>query len=255
MKCSHIIDEMVWSYSRITTYETCPYRFFLVYILNVEKQRLFFSDYGSFMHSIIEKYLTGVLKKCELDKYYLSEFYNNVKGKAPNISIFKNYFQQGLEYVKNFSFPFSDIVEVEKKVSFDIGDKKFVGIIDAVAKDENGLIVIDNKSRNLKPRNPKKKTTKSEIELNKYLRQLYIYSKAVAQEYNQTPQKLCFNCFRNKSTIVEPFEFEAFEKSQRWALEMIETIRNTEEWMPKLDYFVCNHLCDVCSHCEYKQLL
>ncbi|MGN1156970.1 MAG: PD-(D/E)XK nuclease family protein, partial [Agathobacter sp.] len=63
MNCSHIIDDMVWSYSRITSYETCPYRFFLTYILKLEKKRLFFSDYGSFIHSIIEKYLNGELKK------------------------------------------------------------------------------------------------------------------------------------------------------------------------------------------------
>lgn len=253
MNCSHIIDEMVWSYSRITTYETCPYRFFLTYILKLDKKRLFFSDYGSFIHSIIEKHLTGELKKSELDKYYLSEFQNNVVGRAPNLSIFKNYFQQGLLYMKNFTFPYSNVLEVEKEISFNIKGKPFVGFIDAVAKD-TGIVVVDNKSRDLKQRSTRKKPTKSDEELDKYLRQLYFYCIGILNEYKELPEKLCFNCFRSGTVITEPFVQEKFEDAQNWALEMIDTIRNTTEWTPNVDYFVCNHLCDMCHHCEYNRL-
>lgn len=253
MNCSHIIDEMVWSYSRITTYETCPYRFFLTYILKLDKKRLFFSDYGSFIHSIIEKYLTGELKRKELDRYYLSEFQNNVVGRAPNLSIFKNYFQQGLLYMKNFTFPYDNVLEVEKKINFEIKGKPFVGFIDAVAKD-TGVIVVDNKSRDLKQRSTRKKPTKSDEELDKYLRQLYLYCIGILNEYKELPEKLCFNCFRSGTIITEPFVQEKFEDAQNWALEMIDTIRNTTEWTPNIDYFVCNHLCDMCHHCEYNRL-
>lgn len=253
MNCSHIIDEMVWSYSRITTYETCPYKFFLAYILKLDKKPLFFSDYGSFIHSIIEKYLTGGLRRNELDKYYLSEFKNNVIGRAPNLSVFKNYFQQGLSYMKNFAFPYDNVLDIEKKINFEIGGKPFVGFIDAVAND-TGISVVDNKSRNLKKRSARKKPVKSDKELDKYLRQLYLYSLGIVKEYNSLPEELCFNCFRSGTIIKEPFIQEDFEKAQKWALDMIDIIRNTTEWIPNVDYFVCNYLCDMCDHCDYNRL-
>ena len=253
MNCSHIIDEMVWSYSRITTYEACPYRFFLTYILKLDKKRLFFSDYGSFVHKIIEKTLTGKLERDRLEIYYLTEFKNNVIGQTPNHSIFKNYFQQGLSYMRNFSFPYRNVLEVEKKIEFEIKGKPFVGYIDAVAKD-TGIVVADNKSRDLKLRSNRKKATKTDRELGKYLRQLYLYSVGIRNEYKELPTELCFNCFRSGTVIKEPFVEENFESAQDWALDMIDTIRNTTEWVPNVNYFVCNYLCDVCHHCEYSRL-
>lgn len=79
MKYSHIIDEMTWSYSRITAYEDCPYRFYLKYIKKIKGVRHFFSDYGSFMHLIIQKFLTGELKKSELVGYYLTNAYATIE--------------------------------------------------------------------------------------------------------------------------------------------------------------------------------
>lgn len=253
MNCSHIIDEMVWSYSRLTTFETCPYRFFLTYILKLDKKRLFFSDYGSFVHKIIEKYLTGELESDRMEMYYLTEWKNNVFGQAPNSSIFKNYFQQGLQYMRNFSFPYENIVKVEKKIEFKINEKPFVGFIDAVAAD-SGIIIVDNKSRDLKQRSGRKKPTKTDCELDKYLRQLYLYSTDIYNEYQKFPAELCFNCFRSGTVIKEPFVKEKYDDTQDWALDLIDTIRNTDDWVPNVDYFVCNYLCDVCHHCEYNHL-
>lgn len=245
---------MVWSYSRITTYETCPYRFLLTYILKLDRKRLFFSDYGLFMHSIIEKYLNGSLKRNELDKYFLFEFQNNVISKAPNISIFKNYFQQGLSYTKNFYFPYQNISAIESKVEFKVGNKNFVGFIDAVAEDDDGTIIIDNKSRNLKQRSNRKKTTNTDKELDKYLRQLYIYSIAIKQNKGVLPSKLCFNCFRTGTIILEDFSQEKYNETQEWALKTIDAISDEHDWLPNVNYFVCKNLCDVCHHCDYSRL-
>ena len=189
----------------------------------------------------------------ELDRYYLTEFKNNVIGRAPNLSIFKNYFQQGLYYMKNFTFPYNNVLEVEKEINFKIKDKPFVGFIDAVAKD-TGIIVVDNKSRDLKQRSNRKKPIKSDKELDKYLRQLYLYSIGIFDEYKEFPSELCFNCFRTGAIIKEPFNKEKYNEAQDWALKMIDTIRNTTEWVPNIDYFACNYLCDMCHHCDYNRL-
>lgn len=252
MNCSHIISDMTWSYSRLTTYECCPYKFFLTYILKLDKKRLFFSDYGSFMHSIIEMCLNGDLKTKELERYYLSEFKNNVIGHAPNFSIFKNYFQQGLSYVKDFNFPYTDVIEVEKKIDFNLDGINFVGIIDAIVSND-GLIVLDNKSRALKHRSKKAPPTKADEELDRYLRQLYIYSAGIQTLYGEFPKKLGFNCFRNNVQIIENFDENKFNEAKKWAIDLVQDITLTTEWNPNIDYFFCNHLCDVCHHCEYSR--
>ena len=99
MKYSNIISDMVWSYSRITAFESCPYKFFLSYIKHMDKKRMFFSDYGTLMHKIIEMHLNGELSKQQVVPYYLSHFREDIKGFAPTKAIFKTYFEQGLSSI------------------------------------------------------------------------------------------------------------------------------------------------------------
>ena len=253
MNYSHIIDDMCWSYSRITAYEDCPYRFYLRYIQKVSKNRNFFADYGSFLHLIIQKYLTGELKESELVGYYLMRFRTEVVGKAPSQQIFKNYFRQGLEYLKSMKPPEDETIGVEKEVSFRVGDKEFIGYIDRVSKGD-GIEIIDNKSRALKERTKRKKPTKADMELDEYLRQLYIYSIPIKDEYGVYPKNLVFNCFRTQTVIREPFNIDAYEATKQWALNTIDVITKESEWKPNIDWFKCKYLCECSSQCEYFQM-
>lgn len=253
MNYSFIISDMTWSYSRITAYEDCPYRFYLTYIKKTKGVRHFFTDYGSFMHLIIEKFLTGELKKSELVGYYLTNLKRNVIGKAPSQTIFQNYFRQGLAYLSQIEEPDNEVIGVEKKVEFMLDDKNFIGYIDKVSKCD-GIEITDNKSRALKQRSTRKKPTKTDEELDKYLRQLYIYSIAIEKEYGELPKSLIFNCFRTQTTIKEPFDIVAYEDTKKWALNTIDTITKESEWKPNIEWFKCKHLCDVCAECEYFQM-
>ena len=250
MDYSHIIEDMTWSYSRITTFEDCPYCFYLTYIRRIKGEHQFFADFGSFMHLIIQKYLNGELNKTELVNYYLINFRKNVIGKAPSAKIFHNYFSQGANYLRTISRPDGNILGVEKEVSFKIGDNDFVGYIDAIVEND-GITLIDNKSRDLKNRSTRKKPTKSDKELDKYLRQLYIYSIPVENEYGAAPRFLEFNCFRSNTVIREPFNNNEYEKAKQWATEVIDTIKCETEWKPKIEWFKCKYLCDHCSDCDY----
>lgn len=253
MNCSHIVSEMTWSYSRITAYEDCPYRFYLKYIKKTKGIRHFFSDYGSFMHLIIQKFLTGELHNEDLVGYYLTNFRKNVVGKAPTPKIFKNYFQQGIEYLKNIEMPSGEIIGVEKEISFNLNGRDFIGYIDRVSKCD-GIEIVDNKSRALKPRSNRPKPTKTDEELDQYLRQLYIYSIPIEREFGECPKRLIFNCFRTQSNIVEPFNSSAYEQTKQWALDTIDAISKEEDWKPNIEFFKCHNLCDVCNECEYYQM-
>jgi hypothetical protein len=245
---------MRWSYSRITCFEDCKYKWFLKYIKEETPVKKYFSEYGTFMHKIIEMYLTNQLKKNELSEYYILNFKNNVTPKPPNNKISLNYFNQGLDYLDNIEFPHTNILGVEEEVLFKIGDKDFIGYIDVVSNDDE-ICITDNKSRDLKERKGKKKPLKSDLELDDYLRQLYLYSIPVYEKYNKYPKYLEFNCFRTKIFIKEEFNPKTFEDTKIWAINAIQKITNNEEWKPSLDYWKCNHLCDMSENCEYKSLL
>lgn len=244
---------MVWSYSRITAFESCPYKFFLSYIKHMEKKRMFFSDYGTLMHKIIEMHLNGGLSKQQVVPYYLSHFREDIKGFAPTKAIFKTYFEQGLQYLNHMDFPYPTPIGVEKRVDFFIGDKPFTGIIDCIAKQAGSLVILDNKSRDLKPRSLRKKPTKSDGELDSYLRQLYLYSVPIKDLFDTYPDRLEFNCFRTGQLISEPFRQEEFEKTKEWALKTIDTITENEDWSPKIEYWKCRYICDKSGDCCFFQ--
>jgi hypothetical protein len=253
MKYDFIIKDMRWSYSRINAFQECRYAWFLKYIKEVPNKQLFFSNYGKFMHKILEMYFTGLLKKEELSEFYISNFFLSVSGKAPNLNVFNSYFEAGLDYLYNFEFPIKNISSIEKEINFKIGDFDFLGYIDVIA--DNGKIILDHKSKDLKPRSGKKKPLKSDLELDKYLKQLYLYAIATKEIYGEYPQKLIFNCFKLDELISEDFDEGKIEEIKQWILSEIDIITNNDDWKPTLNYWRCNYLCDVCDSCEYKEML
>lgn len=251
MKYSNIISDFTWSYSRINQFEMCPYAFLLNYIKHTPKKPMFFSEYGSFIHKLIEQHLNGKFEKDALAKEYLTRFKAEVIGKAPSRDIFKSYFEQGFSYFSDFSFPYKNPLFVEQRVNFNIDGKPFVGVIDCVAKENDEIILLDNKSRALKPRSNRKKPTKTDGELDRYLRQLYLYSIPIKDIFHVYPTRLEFNCFRTGQLISEPFKMDEFERAKQWASESINTIIENDDWSPKLDFWKCNHICDLSDECEY----
>lgn len=251
MKYSNIIENMTWSYSRINSFFICPHQFYLKYILLSRNQRQFFSDYGTFMHKILEKCLLNELSKEEAIQYYFDNFNTEIKGKAPNKKIASNYFMQGYRYLESINLDINPLA-VEHKVEFKLGGKyNFVGVIDCVGSNmDNSISIIDHKSKALSPRNVRKKDIAKNKELDEYLRQLYLYSVAVIEEYGQ-PKYLEFNCFRTQTWIKEPFKTEDFLRAQEWALNAIQIISNNEDWSPNMEYWKCKYICDQNKNCDY----
>jgi len=294
-KYTPLIDDMVWSYSRVKSFEDCNYRWFLKYIrpkllisqvfnderptrvdidtayirseldkddvgllyeyLGIEQKDMFFASYGTFMHKLIELYLKGEKSQSQLVDMYLQGFKSEVRGRAPNRTVFANYFKSGLQYLRNISPLPYNTVDVEKRVDLTIGGLPFCGYIDLVGEKEGSFYVIDNKSRLLKKRSNRAKPTKSDLELDLYLRQLYLYSLAIEVQYGVLPKALCFNCFRNNLFIEEPFQEQAYAESKAWLLNSIEKIRCEAEFKPSVEFFKCTHICEMQDHCEYYELL
>lgn len=250
-----VIDGMTWSHSRIETYRDCPYRFFLKYFCEYEECPQFYASYGSFVHKLIEKYYKGEIKENDLTMKFLSGFHQSVLGNRPKDSIVKKYIEKGVDYFDNF-LPFDfNPVAVEQKIEFNVGGRDFIGFIDFIGEKDGELYVVDNKSRELKPRSHREKSTAKDRELDEMLGQLYLYSAGINQVYGRFPKALCFNCFRNRTFIEEEFDECVYCKTIEHINETIRDIRNTERFYPQPDFFKCRYICGLNDYCEYFQMM
>jgi len=66
-----ILDGMRWSFSSVNTYNTCPQAFRLGYLDALPKVNNAFSDWGTFMHSLMESYFRGKLEFFELSQEFI----------------------------------------------------------------------------------------------------------------------------------------------------------------------------------------
>lgn len=250
-----LIEDMTWSYSRIGAFEDCPYKFFLRYIKEYKECDRFYASYGSFMHKLIENYYLGFMSKEEMLETFVTGFSTHVKGDRPKGTIVENYIRCGVDYLKSFEpFPY-EMDAVEERIEFEIAGIKMVGVIDFRGHIGDDIYIVDNKSRNLKPRSGKGKPTKNDEELDLMLRQLYLYAAAVKQKYGRYPKALCFNCFKNGEFIVEPFDENACNDAIGWAVKTIEEIKDCDDFHPNLEYFLCTFLCGVSDECEYNEMV
>lgn len=249
-----LIKDMVWSYSRIETYNSCPYSWFLKYIKKYKEKDKFYASYGSFMHRLIERYYKRELTKEDMLEAFLSRFSTDVKGTRPRQSTVQKYIKNGSDYLRNFQ-PFDyKMIDVEKQVNFVIDDIPFIGYIDYLGEKNGEYYIIDNKSRVLKPRSGRIKPTVKDKELDTMLKQLYLYSAAIYQEYGKFPKSLCFNCFRTGIFIEEQFSKEVYSTVIDWAKKKIKEIEEADEFYPNVEFFLCNYICGVSEDCCYYKM-
>lgn len=247
-----LIEGMTWSYSRIKTYEDCPYRWFLKYIRfpHFHGDGLFFAEYGKFLHELIAGYYSGEQNAAQTQLLYLEKFKDRVRGRPPTATVFQNYFSDGARYLRDIRPPPYPILAVEKQLSFHVSQYPFTGFIDFLG-DDSGLVVGDHKSRKFKPRSGRSPPTKGDLELDDYLRQLYLYSVAIESIYGSPPKRLCINAFRSGLMIDEPYREEAKDEACDWAKQKIEEITTKQEFDAAPEYFKCRYLCEMHHLCEY----
>lgn len=250
-----LLEDMTWSYSRVKTFENCPYKFYLRYILGRSPSRAFFAEYGSFVHGLLERYYKGKLKRKDMPSEYLSCFSDEVQSKAMSDKVFQSYFCDGLRYMREFVPVEGGIVKAEGKIEGKIDGIPFVGIVDLTVDDGEELMIVDHKSRAVKPRSGRATPTKSDEELDELFTQLYLYVPLVEKLYGRRPEWLAINSFRTGTLIKERFDEEKFEAAKAWLREGVAKIIATEDFEPEPEYFKCRNLCEMCEHCEYAEYI
>lgn len=247
----------IYSHSRLSCFEQCPYRFKLRYIDKVipEIDKSIEAHLGTCVHDSLE-WLYNIIKKTNnvpsvnrlIDKY-IEAWEKNYK---PEIKIVRNnmkpkdYFNKGVEFLMNYFTkhqPFSDgTIECEKKIMINLDEKgeyKLQGFIDRLVQNiDNGVLEIhDYKTANSLP-------TKEKIEQD---RQLALYSIAIKEIYGEDKEVvLIWHYLAHNTKITSRRTNEQLEKLKRETLELIKKIENTSE------FSACKSV--LCDWCEYKSM-
>ena len=254
-----IIENMVWSFSRLNSYYNCPYEWHLHYYLCNHSEPNFFAEYGSLIHSILEKYAKGELSLFELNQYYENHFNEEIPHDAPPnnyVDIRQSYYDKGIDYLDNIDLDLDsyEILGVEKKVEFELFGKKFIGFIDLLVRDKNTseIIIIDHKSASIKILKNGNISKSDQSHFLEFRRQLYLYSIPIIKEYGKV-SKLKWNMFKDRRWIEVPWKQEEYDDAIQWAKDTLELIEKETEWTPSPDSYYCRYLCGQRNNaCEYK---
>lgn len=254
-----LLDTMTWSFSRLNSYYNCPYEWRLHYLDCNKSENGFFGEFGSLIHTILEKYAKGELSLFELNQYYEEHFNDDVPHDAPPnkyVDIRQSYYDKGVDYLDNIDLDLDkyEILGVEKEVHFEIEGKDFVGYIDLLVKDrETGeIIIVDHKSASLKILKNGSISKSDQQHFLEFKRQLYLYSIPIIKEYGSV-SKLRWNMFKEQKWIEVPWKQEEYDEAIQWAKDTLELIEKEELWLPNPDYYYCHYLCGQRNNaCEYK---
>lgn len=252
------IDKMVWSHSRLTTYEHCKYEFYLNYLIDDDLylcEGNYYAEVGSFVHEILAKIHNKELSIDDSPQYFADHFDDNVFYKTKQSTMDKNY-EACANYFAEEDFAWlenCEIIGVEQEVNFEIKGYKFTGFIDLLVRDKTDgrLIVIDNKSSEYPFRLDGKVKAKAKASFETYKQQMYLYSYAIKDKYGEYPKLIMWNHFKDQKIATIPFNEKECDTAIEHILTTIKAIEKEEDYEPNLDFFYCTHLCNFRNSCEY----
>lgn len=242
-----------YSYSQLSSFDECPYGFYLQRIEKVEQRSNAFAEQGTLIHALIDEWAKGLIDIKDLPQAYKDRYPDEVVSSFPRVLAARGYTQKaydlGLDYFRNFrGFPGYEIIGTETTFTTEIDGRPFVGVVDMVMRDQltDELIVLDHKSKSLST------FKKSEKEM---YRQQYLYSKFIFEQYGEWPDKLMFNLFKEDGLLMEqPFDRDTYNKTLKWAADIIHKIEDAQmiDWLDmkeKSDFF-CQEICSSRAFCS-----
>lgn len=242
---------MIYSYSAISSFESCPLKFKLAYIDRIKPPRRSIEMFlGSRVHEALEKLYRDKLFEKLLTLEELLEFYNERWRREMSDTIFvakeydaENYRIMGQRYLVDYYNtykPFDEgrTIALEKRVFFPLNDKYWIsGIIDRITEVDGVYEVHDYKTSLYLP-------TRKEIEEDC---QLALYAIALDHLYGVKDIELVwhFLAFNKEIRLRKPSYEDAREEVIK-RIEKIEEARKRNDFPPRES--------SLCPYCSYRPL-
>ena len=252
------LDEMTWSFSRVHSYETCPYQFYLNYVAkNKYGISNFYAELGHFMHEVLEKVLRKELKLEDAATYFVNNLDANISNFVKQSTMDRS-IDACIDYLAETDLEMLDgfeIVGVELKCRYSLQEEiDYIGFIDLLIKhkEEGYYVIVDHKSSGYPLKKNGEVLKNEEENFQSYKRQIYLYSKYVFEKYGEYPKELWWNHFKANKVVKIPFDLDEYHEAQNWFMETIANIYKDEDFLPNMSYMQCNVLCDFREECEYQ---
>jgi hypothetical protein len=256
-----ILDEMRFSYSSLSGFETCKGSFKLTYIDAEDRINNAFSSYGNLVHKTLELYFKGVLDIEDMESYYDDNFEISIPEEFPSYppGMRENYYNRGLSFFGNFKFDkdLYDIIFIEDYVNAIYQGINIVVKPDLILREKStgDYFLIDYKTAKLK-------TSKKEQEkqLDGYKKQFLMYVYFLFSEKNIEVKQMKIWFIRDEIEKVIPVDSYEALKTMQWAEETVNAIKAEEEWEfsnTKENEYFCRNICglrNVCPVPPYSKL-
>lgn len=250
-------EKHVYSYSQLSSFDECPYSFYLQRIEGVrETVSNGFAERGSLIHDLLDQWAKKILTKEDMVHEYERRYPNEVVTAFPRMLAAKGYtekaYQQGIDFLTNFDeFDGYKVVSAEEKFTVDLpltdgSTRKFTGIVDMILRKNwtNELIICDHKSKSL--------SAFKKAEDSMYMQQL-LYAAYVQEQYGEWPYSCMFHLFNEGGKKMERlFTLDQFRSAVGWASDIIHKIETYEvlDWLEcKKQDFYCMEICGVRKEC------
>lgn len=249
-----LLDGFEWSFSRIETFSTCPYCFYLQYIQGNKSRESFFGQYGGFVHEILEDFNKGKLFAFELVTKYKEEYNDKITAFITD-KISKNYYDKGYEFFENFEEPDYEVLCSEGEYKFKIGEYNFTGKIDV--ETENAIVDYKTKKGSAYKRKPKNNPDIREmmdgrfIDLSQF-KQLYIYCVPYYNKHGRYPKKLVLEMVKENDRYELEFNMDDFELCKKLLVDEIHKIYGTTKFIKNENEFWCNNICGQRFNCKFE---
>ena len=254
---------MIWSFSRVTSFDNCKYSFYLQYLLKnrdlYPPESNYWAEVGSFVHKILEMIFNGELTIDDAPEYYLKNFDKEVVTPAPE-KIMANTYEACADYLAIVDFNWLkeyEILGVEKEIALNIKGYKFTGYIDLLIQNKNtkDIIVVDHKSSQYPLGKRGGILSNCKHKFDSYKKQMYLYSLGVYEEYGVYPKEIWWNHFKDGGQFMKiPFDESEYRAAIDWLIDSIHQIEDEAEYPAnnsESNYFYCKNLCNFRKSCEY----
>lgn len=239
-------ETFTYSYSSLSSFETCPYGFKRNYIDRQVQVGNFFAQFGSLVHSVFEAYLKGELEVFELSMKFSEEYPTAITIDPPPLipNMEENYIKSVKEFFEKTDFDAYkyEPICIEGKYNITIDGINLVVKPDAILrrKDDKKVILLDFKTSKY----TKKKHDEYSVQMSLYA---VLFEKITGIHIDET---LILYVREGKFRPVKKID----ENILDWVKDVVGQIRAEKEWVAKPDEeFYCSYICGVRNSCRFKK--
>lgn len=255
-----ITDNITYSFSSVSSFNTCKYGFKLAYIDAEERENNAFAEYGTLIHSALEKYFKKELERKDLINYYKDNYDDFVKTNWPNYpaGMSDGYYNDGLSFFEYFQEnnlydrDLYDIIIIEGMVISEHFGFKLVVKPDLVLREkETGkTFLIDYKTSKLRG------GKYDEKKINEYKKQFYLYSYFLYKEMEIEVNEIVVWFIRNMKEYKIKIDHSEVLSTLDWFENTIKEISEENIFLAnntKDNKYFCDNLCSFRSKCEFRR--